>query len=117
MNVFHIKYFLPVDLPVFYRHLPPHISLETISAEKDFMVFLSFSLSGVFLNSSRLGFEFHWSPEGFCASSLETTLSFVLLKAFVFSGSFCLRAGAFSGVLLFDSAIFKDFSNFSGLIL
>lgn len=44
-------------------------------------------------------------------------VSFVLPKAFVISGSFCVRAGAFSGILLFDFAIFKGFLECASLVL
>lgn len=67
---------------------------------------LSLYLFGIFLHSSWLSFEFLCSPETFGVSSLEMNISFVL-KAFVFSGSFCIGVGAFSGLLLFDSLFLK----------
>lgn len=119
INVFHINVLFhwiylysigTAHLP----HIHIYISLETINAEKDFMAFLFPSLWC--FPSSWPSFEFLCSPETFCAS-LEMNVSFVLLKAFVFSGSFCVRAGAFSGILLFDFAIFKGFLEFARLIL
>lgn len=78
---------------------------------------LFFSLSLKCFSSSCPSFEFLWSPETFYALSLEMNLSFVLLKAFGSSGSFCLCAGAFLGILLSDFAIFKNFLEFARLIL
>ena len=96
----------------------PPTFLWTISADKDFMGLLSLfvSLFGVFFHSSWPSVEFLWSPETFHESSLEMNLSFVLLKAFVFSGSFYIYVGAFSGLLLFYSPLFKDVLEFAGLI-
>ena len=106
--------FSSTGLPVLCRLFSPTF-LWMIGVGKDFIRLFFISLFGVFFHSSWPSFKFLWSPETFHASSLEMNLSFVLLKAFVFSGLFCIYVGDFSGLLLLDS-LFKGVLEFAGLI-